>query len=88
MKNTINFYYNIFLDELIKKDNCYYFYYGGDEYYFVPLNRPYDDVQGIYKLNLEMKKRRCLVHELVLNKDKSIITVVNGISYVLIRLCK
>ena len=72
MKNTINFYYNIFLDELIKKDNCYYFYYGGDEYYFVPLNRPYDDVQSIYKLNLEMKKRRCLVHELVLNKDKSI----------------
>ena len=88
MKNTINFYYNIFLDELIKKDNCYYFYYGGDEYYFVPLNRPYDDVQGIYKLNLEMKKRKCLVHELVLNKDKSIITVVNGISYVLIKLCK
>ena len=88
MKNTINFYYNIFLDELIKKDNCYYFYYGGDEYYFVPLNRPYDDVQSIYKLNLEMKKRRCLVHELVLNKDKSIITIVNGISYVLIKLCK
>ena len=88
MKNTINFYYNIFLDELIKKDNCYYFYYGGDEYYFVPFNRPYDDVQSIYKLNLEMKKRRCLVHELVLNKDKSIITVVNGISYVLIKLCK
>lgn len=88
MKNTINFYYNIFLDELIKKDNCYYFYYGGDEFYFMPLNRPYDDVDGIYKLNLEMKKRRCLVHELVLNKDKSIITAVNGISYVLIRLCK
>lgn len=35
-----------------------------------------------------MKKRRCLVHELVLNKDKSIITIVNGISYVLIKLCK
>lgn len=35
-----------------------------------------------------MKKRKCLVHELILNKDKSIITVVNGISYVLIKLCK
>ena len=88
MKNTINFYYNIFLDEFVKKDNCYYFYYGGDEYYFVPLNRPTDDIFGIYKLNLEMKKRKCLVHELILNKDKSIITVVSGISYVLIRLCK
>ena len=88
MKNTINFYYNIFLDEFVKKDNCYYFYYGGDEYYFVPLNRPTDDIFGIYKLNLEMKKRKCLVHQLILNKDKSIITVVSGISYVLIRLCK
>lgn len=88
MKNTINFYYNIFLDEFVKKDNCYYFYYGGDEYYFVPLNRPTDDIFGIYKLNLEMKKRKCLVHELILNKDKSIITVISGISYVLIRLCK
>ena len=88
MKNTINFYYNIFLDEFVKKDNCYYFYYGGDEYYFVPLNRPTDDIFGIYKLNLEMKKRKCLVHELILNKDKSIITVVSGISYALIRLCK
>lgn len=88
MKNTINFYYNIILDEFVKKDNCYYFYYGGDEYYFVPLNRSTDDILGIYKLNLEMKKRKCLVHELILNKDKSIITVVSGISYVLIRLCK
>lgn len=88
MKNTINFYYNIFLDEFVKKDNCYYFYYGGDEYYFVPLNRPTDDILSIYKLNFEMKKRKCLVHELILNKDKSIITVVSGISYVLIRLCK
>ena len=68
--------------------NTINFYYGGDEYYFVPLNRPYDDVQSIYKLNLEIKKRKCLVHELILNKDKSIITVVSGISYVLIRLCK
>lgn len=88
MKNTINFYYNILADELIKKNDNYYFYFNGNEFYLIPLSRPYDDIEAIYKLNLEIKKRGCLVHEIILNKDKSIVTIVNGIYYVLIKLCK
>lgn len=88
MKNTINFYYNFFLDELVKKENTYYFYYNGDEYYLIPLNRPSEDVISIYKLNIEIKKRGCLVHEIILNKDKNAITIMNGISYILIKICK
>ncbi len=88
MKNTINFYYNILVDEFIKKDDNYYFYYNGDEFYLIFYNRPYEDINAIYKLNMEMKKRGCIVHELILNKDKSAITMINEKPYVLIKLCR
>ena len=47
MKNTINFYYNILADELIKKNDNYYFYFNGNEFYLIPLSRPYDDIEAI-----------------------------------------
>lgn len=88
MKNTINFYYNILVDEFVKKDNNYNFYYNGNEFYLIPLSRPYEDVDDIYKLNLEMKKRRCVVHEIILNKDKEVVTNINGAFYVLLKMSK
>lgn len=88
MKNTINYYYNIYPESFSKKDNEYYFYYNNEEYHLIMFNRPYEDINAIYKLNNNMLKRRCLVHEIIVNKDNSIITMINGMPYVLLKLCK
>lgn len=88
MKNTINYYYNILLEDFVRNDNGYYFYLNNEEYHLVIFDRPYEDIEPIYKLNLEMKKNNCLVHDIILNKDKKAITIINNTPYVLLKLCK
>lgn len=88
MKNTVNYYYNIRIDEFIKKDNNYYFYLNNDEYYLILYDRPIEDINALYSLNKEMIKKRCIAHEIILNKDNSAVTVINNIPYVLIKICK
>ena len=58
MKNTINYYYGISIENFIKTDNDYYFYFQNNEYHLVKYTRPYEDIIALYKLNLEMKKRK------------------------------
>ncbi len=88
MKNTINYYYNIIIDNLVKSDKNYYFHLDNEEYHLMVFDRPLNDIEPIYKLNMEMKKRGCLVHEIIINKDKEAITIINNIPYILIKLCK
>lgn len=88
MKNTINYYYNISADDFIKTDKDYYFHLNNEEYHLIVFNRPYEDVEPVYKLNVEMKKIGCLVHEIIINKDKQIVTIINDTPYVLLKLCK
>lgn len=88
MKNTINYYYNISVEDFIKTDKDYYFHLNNEEYHLIVFNRPYEDIGPIYKLNVEMKKIGCLVHEIIINKDKQIVTMINDVPYVLLKLCK
>ena len=88
MKNTINYYYNIIIENFIKSDHDYYFYMNGDEFHLVLFDRPYEDIDALYKLNVQMKLKGCIVHEILLNKDKQAITLINNLPYVLIRLCR
>lgn len=88
MKNTINYYYNISVEDFIKTDKDYYFYLNNEEYHLIVFNRPYEDAIPIYKLNIEMKKIGCLVHEIIMNKDKQIITIINDVPYILLKLCR
>ena len=87
MKNTVNYYYNIRIDNLIKKDNSYYFYLNNNEYHLVKYNRPIEDIESLYKLNMQMINRGCLVHQIILNKDKSVITMINNEAYILLKIC-
>ncbi|MBO5182876.1 MAG: hypothetical protein J6B64_00525 [Bacilli bacterium] len=88
MKNTINYYYNILIDDFIKSNDDYYFFLDGDEYHLLLFNRPFEDINALYKLNMQMKINGCLVHEIILNKDKQAITMVNEVPYILIKLCR
>lgn len=87
MKNTISYYYNIYIDDLIKNNNEYYFYLNNHEYHFVIYDRPLDEVNYLYELNEEMVKRNILVHKIIKNINNGVITFVDGINYILIELC-
>ena len=87
MKNTINYYYNIRIDDLIKSNVDYYFYLNNNEYHLIKYNRPIEDIESLYKLNIQMINRRCMVHKIIINKDKSIITMINNEPYILLKIC-
>ena len=86
MKNTIDYYYNIRIDELIKTKTDYYFFLNNYEYHLVKYNRPIEDIDALYKLNINMLKRNIFVHQIILNKDNSPITIINNTSYVLLKI--
>ena len=87
MKNTLDYYYNIRIDNLIKTNKDYYFYINNEEYHLLKYNRPIEDALYIYNLNVEMLKRNAIVHKIILNKDNQVTTIINNEAYILIKLC-
>lgn len=87
MKNAINYYYNIYVSDLINKDNNYHFYLDNEEYHFLPFDRPFEDIVPLYKLNQEMIKNNILTHEIILNKNREVVTFINKTPYILLKNC-
>lgn len=85
MKNSLNYYYDIFVENLIKSDNDYYFYLKNEEYHLIKFDRPVEDIKPIYELNVEMLKRKILVHKIILNRKNEIITLINDIPFILLK---
>lgn len=85
MKNTIIYYYNLHIDDVHQQNDRYYFFYDEEKYYLIPYKRPKEDLKSLYELNLECLRRNILVSEIVLNKDRSIVTYYNNIPYILLK---
>ena len=83
----INLPMNASIDDLIKSNVDYYFYLNNNEYHLIKYNRPIEDIESLYKLNIQMINRRCMVHKIIINKDKSIITMINNEPYILLKIC-
>lgn len=82
MKSTINYYYNLFPSEIVNQDNFFYFWINDEKFYFVPFNNDIEMVGKIYnKLLSEQKK----TNNIILNKEKSMVTLFKGKEYTLLR---
>ncbi|MEG2351469.1 MAG: hypothetical protein RSA10_02995 [Bacilli bacterium] len=86
MKNILNYYYSLHPDIISKKDDNYSFEYMNSNYVLTPFNRPLADVDCLYKINRIMLSRGLLVHEIILNNDKKILTYVNNVAYILMEI--
>lgn len=85
MNNYIKYYYNIYPDSIYEENKMFRFEYNNEKYYFVIFDRPIDDADYLYELNKEMIRQNSLVHEMVINKNNHILTIVNDIPYVLMK---
>ena len=85
MKNIINYYYNFNILDVYLIDNKYYFNYKNNDYFFMIFDRPIDELQSIYNLYVELKKRGILTNSIILNKDKQMVTFVNNTPYIMIK---
>jgi len=78
MNNYINFYYELYPDNIVKNKDNYTFVINNEKYYFTIYNRDIAEIDTIFKLNREMIERNSLVHEIILNKKNEPLTLVDG----------
>ena len=82
MKNIINYYYNMIVNDFIKRDNYFIFYINKNKYEFIEFNGNVNEVNKIYSiLNIYNK----IFDEIVLNKDKNILTYYENTPYILLK---
>lgn len=81
MKNTINYFYNLFPDKIIKQGEIYYFWIAEDKYYFVPFKNNKKKVLDIYGKLISEKRK---VNKILFNRDNDIITKYKNVDYTLL----
>lgn len=83
MKNNIMYYYNLSIDNIYQSNDYFYFDIKNERYELVIYTRDIKEQQAIYELNKKMVMHNILVHEIILNKDNYVVTIINNIPYIL-----
>ena len=82
MKNIINYYYNLIINEYKKANDKFIFNIDKTKYEFIIFN---GDINKLYEIYFIVKNSKNYCHEIVLNKDNSIFTLYNNNLYILIK---
>lgn len=85
MKNALNYFYNIINCDIHQNNKMFYFDYDNNHYALVPYTGNIDTLQDIYDLHIQALRHGIYVHQIILNKDKQVATLINGIPYILMR---
>lgn len=86
MKNAINFYYNIIPTNIHQTANLYHFYDERNNYYaIIPYDGNLKQVTKIYNMHLQLLNKGVYVHQIILNKENNILTIINGSPYILLK---
>jgi len=86
MKEIINYYYNFDIENVYENSNYSSFSYYGEEFYFAFFNRAQDELKEIVEICIDLKLRNVKVHDIILNRDKQLLTKVGDNYYILLKL--
>lgn len=86
MENAIKYYYSISPLNLQKLDNGYIFDSDYEKYYLELSNFDEKRLKEVYELNRLMISNNILVHEIILNSFKQLVTIIDDKPYVLMRI--
>jgi len=82
MKNLINYYYDLLIKDFKKNGDKFIFNVYNKTYEFVPF---YGDINEFYKTYSMLIRNKKYCHELILNKDKNLLTFYNNKPYLLLK---
>ena len=85
MKESINYYYNLNIDEVEQWGSIYRFQINNTYYYFVPIKRMDNELNDIVNVSNELKLHNIPVHDIIINKFNKIITNVLNTNYCLLK---
>lgn len=83
MKETIEYYYNLEIDDLNELDGKYHFKIENCDFFFVYYNRALEELDDIINVTMSMKKKGIDTHNILLNIHNSFLTKVNEYNYIL-----
>jgi len=86
MKNIINFFYNLYPENIYNYKNNYYFYYNNNLYTLIFYELDINEITNIYELNQKMLAFNIKVHQIILNKDSNPLSLINNNYYILYRI--
>ena len=85
MNNLFYYYYNLNNVKYNEYKNVIAFKYNYDDYFFVPLNRPKEDLSELYNITIELLNKKTPCHKFILNNRNSLITEYKSKEYVLLK---
>ena len=85
MKETLEYYYNLNIDNLEELDGKYHFKIENQDFFFVFYNRGLEELEDIIEVCNEMFLKGINVHEVIRNRNNSFLTKVNEYNYILFR---
>ena len=85
MKQTLEYYYSLEPEKLSLVGDVYKFFCNGDEYYFVYFSRNEKELLDIVECSKELKSKNINSHDIILNNNNQIITKVEDVNYILLR---
>ena len=83
MNNILNFYYDLYADNINKINNNYYFTNKENNYVFHIYNRSIEEIGEIYEINNELNKMNYPSYKIILTKFNSILVEYDNNLYVL-----
>lgn len=86
MKNNIIYYYNLQINNLYQNNNIYYFEINSEHYELRQYTRDIKQQKEIYELNKKMIFYNIPVYKIIANKDNNIVTIINNIAYILLKI--
>ena len=85
MKQSIEYYYSLKINELFLENNTYHFTLDKEDYYFVYFHRSEKDLKDILQCISELKAKNIDCHDIILNNKKEILTKIDNVNYILLK---
>ncbi len=85
MRETIKYYYNVYIEKIYEINNGCYFYLNDYKYYFVLFDRNVNEINTLVKISNELYNKNILVDTFILTKDNNYYVNIENKVYVLLR---
>ncbi len=86
MKSDIEYFYNLKIAKLNSNSHYYFFEYNYSTYYFTSFTRPIEDLTDLIRVSEELRNRNINCHEFIYNKDGKIVTVIDDVKYIMLKI--
>ena len=83
MKNAIIYFYNIYIDDIRKLNNNYYFSFNNEDYVIQQYSSNIKESVFMYELNKEMLDNRINTYKMILTKENNVLFEYDGYLYFL-----